>query len=762
MSCQPITTPMLTDLLLTLSEISLKYQDHVSAVQRITEIGRQIMGSAVCTFTLVNPKRRTLTTIACSGCAPEYAQHVLQQDFRLGSSDRGDWLDYERLISGSLLELYHLQEDGQGIANPFVARRYRLDSALCCPVTWETELLGYFNHFSSDNTPFSPVDKQMIRLFARQAAVTMKVVDSLSKATTHAQLARLNQIMSALTAERSVARLLERMLESGLELIGSTRGWISRLDYDSGKLAIVAHRGNPAKTLQLEIGQGITGWALEQGRPVRVGDVQGSDWVKHYVEFWPDTRSELAVPIMVGNAEVRVGYQVQHAPKAIGVFNIESPDSNAFSRVHEDALVSLASHAALLIDRLDLDQKLAGLSKIQQDMVGVRNWDSVIDIMINAITNTLGFGYVNISLVDREHNTIKTEYIVGPPPAQVEEFKRLAKHSLDSDDIQAHIVRTGQVEVPPIEDQRFDQTIFRKFGHENLIRVYIPMVAPSNNQVIGTVEAGYLRQHRGHIYEQDVQVLKGFVDYAVRALEQRQRGLLDKISHELLNPIVGIRNNASFLQRRFKDLDDDKIGRKCDDILMDCETLVHQVEEFGYILGRPRRGPQIEKTYIFRDVIVKNVLLLKPLVSAMGFDPDRISYDSADIHKISPLYVDKTEINRVVYNLLINAIKYARIDPSKFTVRISVDRRRDNFVISIKDWGIGIQPQYTEKVFEEGFRTAEAIRRDVTGTGLGLTIARKIMRDLGGDLLLVNPMYPTEFQMVLPRTLTEERHVTDS
>ena len=141
------------------------------------------------------------------------------------------------------------------------------------------------------------------------------------------------------------------------------------------------------------------------------------------------------------------------------------------------------------------------------------------------------------------------------------------------------------------------------------------------------------------------------------------------------------------------------------------------------------------------------------MILERGFDPSRVYFDPADMHRIRPLYLDKSRFGQVVYNLLTNSIKYADDDPLKFEIRISVGEKRDAFVVRFRDWGMGVKKEYAEKIFEEGFRSPEAISKNVTGSGLGLTIARQIMREFGGDLRMVNESKPTEFTVILPKSL---------
>ena len=125
-------------------------------------------------------------------------------------------------------------------------------------------------------------------------------------------------------------------------------------------------------------------------------------------------------------------------------------------------------------------------------------------IVLETITTTIGYDYVNISLVNPETRRIKTEYVYGFSDKDATEFKRMADHSLNSNDIQAHIVKTRQIEVPRFDDPRFDEAIQKKMRHNELIRVYIPMIDSADQRVIGTVEAGYSRRYRKHIYERDI------------------------------------------------------------------------------------------------------------------------------------------------------------------------------------------------------------------------------------------------------------------
>jgi signal transduction histidine kinase len=745
--------PDLTDIFSSLSEIPFKYDDRHAALQAIAGLVQRAMDSQVCTITQIDLVSNCLVQVACAGCDDGFARHMKERRIRLGRPGEQGVLDRDLVAAGGIIRKYDLFRDGQGVADPDVARKYSLRALLAYPLQPEGQLKGYLNHFTAAPGPFTPDEEKRLTILARHVALIIEWLDS---STSRRRLERLNEFVQKMAEERSEDDLLDLLLCAGLELSNAPKAAIGRLDLDSGDLRIKKQNQPLVGQSALRPGQGITNKALSDRHPIRVDDVRAAEWQPYYTEFWRNTRAELAVPIVLDNAEVRIGIAVTQAPKRMGVLNLESPELAAFSKADEDLLWPLARYCAVLMDKLETDRKQWQLAQTQLTIVGEQDSNEIIQRMLRAIMETLGYDYVNVSLVKPESGRIKTEYVVGIPKNQVEEFKRLADHSLDSNDIQADIVRSRRIEVPAKDDSRFDSGVYRRFGHADIIRVFVPMIAPSDNRVIGTVEAGYRRsEHREHIYEQDIRILKGFIDYVARALERRQSWVLEKIGHEFRSPIVGIRNNASFLQRRFAGPDNELVTRKCDDILTDCEILLSQVGRLEFILGRTPPPPKIEQTLVFRDVIIKTLRQLRPEMVQRGFDIAGVDYSRSAIHKIDPLHVDKARLSQVFYNLLTNAIKYAEKDPAQFAIYITVDETREAWAVKVQDSGIGVRKEYVDRIFEEGFRTPEAASCDVTGAGLGLTIARQIMRGMGGDVRLSCLRKPTEFQVLLPKTLRE-------
>ena len=92
--------------------------------------------------------------------------------------------------------------------------------------------------------------------------------------------------------------------------------------------------------------------------------------------------------------------------------------------------------------------------------------------------------------------------------------------------------------------------------------------------------------------------------------------------------------------------------------------------------------------------------------------------------KMPLLFADKSGIQRVIYNILTNAIKYT---DEGGTIRVYVGCVENTAYIKVKDTGIGISEEDLNKIFERFYRVDKARTRKTGGTGLGLSIAKEIL-----------------------------------
>lgn len=626
------------------------------------------------------------------------------------------------------------------------------------PLKSHKKKIGIIDIFIKDKQGLKNWQKNAINIITNNALIAFQDFELLKEKekilNDKKALQDLTEIIHKMTATSEIDEIWKLLKQGAEKIVSSKYIWLGHWNHWKGELELVEANESSRNLKKLSFGKGIITQAIRNEEPIVISDIKDENEpkIKNYVKSWNDSQSELAIPL-IDTVPIREKPEnlKKFGSKIFGVLNIESITANSFSNTDIDRLCLLSRHAAIKLERLDVYHKSFAIRKVEQEINGAKNHDEIIEIIIKGIKEVLEFDWINISIVNADRTYIKSEHVIGLSPEEEKQFKKEAVHSLNSSDIQADIVRTRNIEVPDEDDPRLDSKIFQSYGHRHLTRVFIPMIEPASDLVIATIEAGYSREYRKYIYEQDIQILKNFVDFAVYALERKKSGWLEKITHEISSPVTGIKGHASLLKKHIPrgKLPPDLIVKKLDDILSDCEIILYQIDKFYHFLsGKIFQDLQETQVFVFRDVIIKTIQQLKPDLVNRNLQMINIKYDSSDARKIVA-HTDKRKLNQVVYNLLINSIKYAEDDPRKFQIWVKADEQEDRFIIKFQDWGIGIKEEDKEKIFAQGFRSVEAKNKNVYGSGLGLTIAKDTMKQLNGDLILSNCTKPTEFHIIL-------------
>ncbi len=109
---------------------------------------------------------------------------------------------------------------------------------------------------------------------------------------------------------------------------------------------------------------------------------------------------------------------------------------------------------------------------------------------------------------------------------------------------------------------------------------------------------------------------------------------------------------------------------------------------------------------------------------------------------------DRDKIVLALHNLLGNAVKYT---PEGGSISVRVDVGQDRLVVDVVDSGIGVSDEESELIFEKFYRSKDGRVARITGTGLGLALARQIVRMHGGDITLRSQLNQgSTFTMTLP------------
>jgi signal transduction histidine kinase len=201
-------------------------------------------------------------------------------------------------------------------------------------------------------------------------------------------------------------------------------------------------------------------------------------------------------------------------------------------------------------------------------------------------------------------------------------------------------------------------------------------------------------------------------------LARQKTDFVSNVSHELKTPLTSIRIFSELLA---KNPDPDRQKRYSEIIVNESSRLtrlINNVLDFA----RMDRG----ETKYEREVFDLNALVRETLTN---FRPNFAS-DGVDSSSL-PVHGNRDAVAQVLLNLLSNAEKYGdgRIDVTT--------RRSENGLatVQVSDRGPGVPHGSEEKIFEQFYRAHNSLSSGIQGAGLGLTLARRIARANGGDVI---------------------------
>ena len=198
-------------------------------------------------------------------------------------------------------------------------------------------------------------------------------------------------------------------------------------------------------------------------------------------------------------------------------------------------------------------------------------------------------------------------------------------------------------------------------------------------------------------------------------------GFVSNVSHELKTPLTALRLSAEMLREgRVKE---EAQARYLDVIVRESERLTRLVDnvlDFGR-LERGRRKFNLE----VRDVneLLSVAEAQRPRVEAAGLTLTVRPAPASVVRTFDP-----DAVEQVLVNLIDNAVKYAADGK---TIEVSVCERGE---ITVEDRGPGIAAKHRSRIFERFYRCDDSITAKSSGSGLGLSIASRLMAGMGGEL----------------------------
>ena len=225
-------------------------------------------------------------------------------------------------------------------------------------------------------------------------------------------------------------------------------------------------------------------------------------------------------------------------------------------------------------------------------------------------------------------------------------------------------------------------------------------------------------------------------------------------SHDLQEPLRKVSSFCQLLQKRYADQLDDRANeyiRYAVDGAKRMQDLINDLLSFS----RVGRTSDTFEPVDLNDVVGDVIEVLTPAIED--------AHATIDVGDLPIVAGDSRLLGATMQNLVSNALKFRGQEPPcvEITASLAATPAGDEWVVSVADNGIGIEPDYAEQIFVI-FKRLHS-KTEYAGTGIGLALAKKIIEFHGGRIWLADTAGPgSTFRIALPALTPHERSDPDA
>ncbi|MFP3975827.1 MAG: sensor histidine kinase [Chloroflexota bacterium] len=209
------------------------------------------------------------------------------------------------------------------------------------------------------------------------------------------------------------------------------------------------------------------------------------------------------------------------------------------------------------------------------------------------------------------------------------------------------------------------------------------------------------------------------------------------VSHDLQEPLRMVSGYMKLIEKRYNDMLDDD-GKEFIHYAADgsrrMQELLNDLLTYCRVSTRGKPLQPVDCNAVLRSVTVMLDMAIRDADAEVTWDD------------MPQVVADESQIVQLFQNLIANAIKYRQDETPR--IHVSVEQRNSEWLFSVQDNGIGIDPQFKERVFLIFERLH---RQEYEGTGIGLAVCKKIVERHGGQIWVESePGGGTTFHFTIP------------
>lgn len=593
------------------------------------------------------------------------------------------------------------------------------------------------------------------------------------------QMSTLNDLTRSLTSTLDLDPLLERILQSAVEILDCESGSLLLVDEHTGEMVFTVALGPVGAELvgqRLPSGAGLVGKAAKTRQPIIQNDVRRSaDWYNTDRQTGYSTKDLLVVPLEIKE-------------RVIGVLEVlNKKDHSPFNWDDLELLSAFAGQAAVAIENARLytqtDQALAArvgelsvMQRIDRELNADLDLERAMRITLEWSLNQSKAHAGLVGLVEADGVKVMAAHgIPGEPASPVSSFLP-EKFPAVNAAIESGTMQIAAFDPDPASEFRSagwresadDQdTLSGKaagcFSPGARHQLVVPV--RRDQRVIGVI---LLESASPEAFPDEVTAfLSRLSDHAaiafsnaqlyaaVQAANLAKSQFVSSAAHELKNPLTSIKGYSDLLISGAVGPVSDGQARFLATIRSNADrmsTLVSDLQDISRIEAGQLRLQFSAVSFV--DVVNEVARTLRKEIEEKG---QSLVILLPEGEPMPPVWGDNTRLVQVLTNLLSNAHKYTPRGGQLVIQARVVDNRWDPggasqvVHVSVVDNGIGISLEDQKKVFQQFFRSEDPVVREVTGTGLGLNITRQLVEMQGGVIWFEStPGKGTTFHFTIP------------
>jgi len=335
-------------LLLEVADVVNTTLDLDTTLRRVAELVRKVFDYEIFAILLLNEKTQELRIRFNVGYKRELADKIR---IKMGEG-----------VTGLAAQHREAMLVGDVTTDPrYISGVPDVRSELAVPLIVKNKVIGVIDIESPQPNHFTEEHKRLLTLIASRMAVGIENARLYTRTTRQARtLLLLNEIARELTSILNLDELLKRIAELLSRLINYQMFSILLVDPTGEKLQhrfSLRFQENIHLKHDIPIGEGVVGYAVQQKEVVLVSDVTKDS---HYILLNPETRSELAAPLI-------------YKDKVIGVLDLEHTRRGFFTDDHERTITTLAAQVAIAIENARLYEQIERQEKrLERDLALAR------------------------------------------------------------------------------------------------------------------------------------------------------------------------------------------------------------------------------------------------------------------------------------------------------------------------------------------------------------------------------------------------------